>query len=326
MAFAYHTQNLFVPGTFGESGPVVTWFHQWGWTFVDLFFVISGYIFAHVYLDGKLRARDGMSTFAVARFARLYPLHLVTLLVCAALFFDEPRNTIGTFFAHLTMVHGMLGTAGRGFNNPSWSISVEIVCYILFAAAAAASRKTLLLVTWSAVGISLFYFAAMAQPGGPWIGDGLFRGLLGFFIGQLLWHGRAGLSHLPAMVLAGALCIGLVADTGSFSSLLPLALVAWPAALLLSLRTRFMESAPLLWLGDRSYAIYLVHEPVIKAVNKFHGPFAGPDWAVWLLHGLFVAAVLVLSDLAYRFIERPSRSAIRAAWAQRQPERAARSA
>ncbi len=48
---------------------------------VEHFWVISGFVFAHVYLGRPTTMR----AFWVARFARLYPLHLVTLLAVAAL-------------------------------------------------------------------------------------------------------------------------------------------------------------------------------------------------------------------------------------------------
>src|SRR5215216_1384478 len=46
--------------------------------FVDLFFVLSGFVISHAYLyGGELR----FARFAVYRLARLYPLHLCVLLV-----------------------------------------------------------------------------------------------------------------------------------------------------------------------------------------------------------------------------------------------------
>ncbi|MEZ5735249.1 MAG: acyltransferase [Novosphingobium sp.] len=321
VAFFYHPQNLFVLGAFDQSGAVVTWFHQWGWAFVDLFFVLSGYVFAHVYLDGRLQSRVGMSSFAVARVARLYPLHLLTLFICAALFWDEPRNTLLTFIGHLFMLQGVLGPEGRGFNGPSWSISVEILCYILFAVAASSSRRALYLVTAGAIGITLVHFLAFGEPGGPWSGDLIPRGLLGFFIGQVLWHARAPLARVPTVVFVGVLAFGCVIDVGSFSPVLPLTILAWPAALLLALRLRAMETAPLRWLGDRSYSIYLIHQPIVYSVGAFYGRIAGPDWVIWGVHALFIAVVLLLSDISYRFFERPCRTAIREAWERRRKSR-----
>jgi peptidoglycan/LPS O-acetylase OafA/YrhL len=321
VAFCYHTQDLFVVGAFDHMGPVVRWFHEWGWSFVDLFFVISGYVFAHVYLDGRLQSRTGMSAFVVARIARLYPLHLLTLFVCAALFWDAPRNTLLTFIGHLFMLQGVLGPEGRGFNGPSWSISVEILCYMIFAAAASSSRRTLYLVTAAAIGITLGHFLILGEPGGPWSGDLIPRGLLGFFVGQVLWHMRGPLARVPTPVLAAMFAIGIFIDVGPLSPVLPLTILAWPAALLLTLRLTAMESAPLRWLGDRSYSIYLVHQPIGYSVGVFYGRTAGSDWVILGGHLLFAIAVLLVSDVTYRHFERPCRSAVRNAWDRRQKSR-----
>jgi peptidoglycan/LPS O-acetylase OafA/YrhL len=60
-------------------------FYTNGQPAVDVFFVISGFILQHVYAD-RFRSRADLLNFIVRRLARLYPLHLITLLVVAALF------------------------------------------------------------------------------------------------------------------------------------------------------------------------------------------------------------------------------------------------
>lgn len=317
VAFTYHTQGLFAPGAFANAPAPVLWFHAWGWTFVDLFFVISGYIFAHVYCDGALQKPGSRADFTVARIARLYPLHLLTLIACGLLFWTDPANTGFSLLANLTMLQGFLGPDTRGFNGPSWSISIEVVCYALFAFAAASGPRALRLTIFGAIAVAIAQLVLTGKPGGPWTGDALSRGLLGFFFGQALWHWRDRLARAPAPLLAGVLVLGLWIDTGSWSSLLPFSLLAWPAALLLALRLPVMESRPLLWLGARSYAIYLVHEPVLRALKASQGLYAGPGWAVFLVHALFAVAVLALADLSLRFLEDPARKAIRVAWARR---------
>ena len=50
VAFAYHPRVLFAPELFTSHGPVLSWLSHWGWTFVDLFFLLSGFILSYVYL------------------------------------------------------------------------------------------------------------------------------------------------------------------------------------------------------------------------------------------------------------------------------------
>lgn len=318
VAFAYHPQGMFTDGIFQNAGPVLNWFHAWGWTFVDLFFLISGYIFAHVYLGAdKLRSAADVGEFAVARFARLYPLHLLMLVATALLFWGKPENTPFAFLGHLVMMQAFVQPVAHTFVGPAWSLSVEVVCYVLFALGAAAGPRGLRLVTGLAIGIALVAIVLFGNPGGPWVGDNLPRALLGFFLGQVLWRYRAQLAQIPWYVLGGLMVYGLWFDAGQASPLIPLCLVAWPAAVLLALRLPLLDSKPMLWLGDRSYAIYLIHQPLIELVLKHTGPLSGGLWFIAGVHVAVIAATLVLADLALRWIEYPARRAIRTAWTRR---------
>ncbi len=315
VAVLYHPQSLFTVRALADAPRPLLWFHDWGWTLVDLFFLISGYIFAHVYLlaDGSF-PRERAASFAVARFARLWPLHILMLLVCAALFHGDPGNTALAFAAHVVMLQAFVQPVAHTFDGPSWSISVEVVCYVLFAMAAANGRRTLRWVTVATIALALAHFLLQGRPGGPWVGDDLPRGLLGFFLGLTLWHLRDRLRNAPAGVLLCFIVFGLALDMGRASSLLPLVLLAWPALLLLVLRAPWMGSAPLRWLGDRSYAIYLVHYPLLQVIERNWGPFDGDIHTVWAVTIAFAAAVLVLADLCHRLVEVPCRRAIRVAW------------
>lgn len=312
----YHVQILY-PGGLGDFyGGIVGWIFQWGWTFVDLFFVISGYIFAHVYLGrGALQSGRQVGDFAVARIARLYPLHLAMLLIVLVLDWGKPANSVQNFLAHLFMLQGLIPGASDGFVGPSWSISVEMVCYALFAFAACAGERTLTRVSVAIVALATVKLAATGLPGGPWSSDELLRGVFGFFTGQLLWRYRDALCRVPTAVLVAAFAVGVVAVFGSFSPLLPFGLLAWPAALLLAMRIRWFESAPLVWVGDRSYAIYLVHYPVLNFFIAGLSPLRHDTVQIIALYAVYGAVVFAVSDLALRLIERPGRKAVREAWA-----------
>lgn len=325
VAFAYHPRTLFAPELFTGHGPVLAWLSHWGWAFVDLFFLLSGYIFAHVYLPGETLARTGaMARFAVARIARLYPLHLLTLLVVAAYAWHDPANTPGAFAMHLVMAQNFVRPVPDTFNGPAWSLSVEVCCYLLFAfAAMRGNGRRLWLVSLAAFALGLGYLVLAGQPEGPWVDDGLPRGLLGFFLGQMLWHGRRVLARVPAAVLAALLAIGLIVPTGPWSSLLPLVLLAFPAALLLALRQPWLDWRIMGWLGDRSYAIYLIHLLVFALAKRLTGPVPGDGPPVWALYGAIIAVILLLSDLVFRHFEVPMRRLIRAAWERRRAGTAA---
>lgn len=325
VAFAYHPRTLFAPELFTGHGAVLSWLSHWGWAFVDLFFLLSGYIFAHVYLAGEKLARPGaLEQFAVARIARLYPLHLLTLLAVALFAWGEDGNTASAFAMHLVMAQNFVRPVPDTFNGPAWSLSVEVCCYLLFAfAAMRGNGLRLRLVTGAAIALGLGHLLLSGLPEGPWVADNLPRGLLGFFLGVVLWQGRAALARVPWPVLVALLGVGLTLPTGALSSLLPLVLLAFPAALLLALRQTWLDWRVMQWLGDRSYAIYLIHLPVIALVKRQIGPVPGEGPLVWALYGAIIAAVLLLSDLAYRRFEMPARRAIRQAWERRRAAKTA---
>lgn len=289
------------------------WFWHSGWMLVDLFFVLSGYVFAHVYLGGGdgLRAIKGQRAFWVARLARLWPLHVAMLIVCAVLLPDYPGNTATAFIGHLFMLQGFISPVAHTYNFASWSLTMELVCYGLFAAAAIGGARRVEQMALVTVALSLCYFILLAGPGGPWVGDALWRGLLGFFLGQLMWSGRDRLARVPSAVLVLLVMAGFWLERGSYSPILPLALLAWPAALLLALRGRMLAARPLVWLGDRSYAVYLVNLPLILITAQLLDP-AGLNLASLLVvQTSLLAGVLVLSDLLYRGLEMPARRKVR---------------
>lgn len=313
VAFGYHAGFLFEPSAVAGFGPVADWTLAWGWTCVDLFFVISGYIFAHVYLrPGALSDGRALGEFAIARVARLYPLHLLALVIVAVAFWGRPENSGAAFALHLVMMQAFAEPVAHTFVGPSWSLSIEVLCYVVFALAAVFWRGAMRPLAWALMLGGAAWLYLLGPTGGPWAGDIFARGFFGFFMGQLLWHGRGELAKLSTPLLLVMLSAGLVLDAGDLSPLLPLGLLAWPAALGLALRWPVMESRAMLWLGDRSYAIYLVHMPLVEWVTDHYGKLAiGPGTALLVFAG-FVAAVLALSDLSLRFVERPARRAIRA--------------
>lgn len=317
VAFTYHAWNLFHENAITVTNPVVDWLHWSGWLFVDMFFVLSGYIFAHVYLGrGLLKNGRELADFGVARFARLYPLHLLMLLVTAALFWTKPENTAVAFGAHLLMLQALVTPVAQTFDGPTWSLSVEAACYLLFAMGAASGPRGLRLVTGFAIVLGVAMILMHPAPYGPFARDNFPRGLLGFFIGQVLWHQRSRLARVPGWVLAGLIVAGFAIPPTWVGAILPVAVLAFPAMLVLGLRVPALASRPLVWLGDRSYAIYLIHVPLRDLMLELHGPFGGGMQVALVWIG-FVAATLVLADLSLRFIENPARRAIRSAWEQR---------
>jgi peptidoglycan/LPS O-acetylase OafA/YrhL len=152
MLVALYHFNLFLP--FGLAFPA---FISYGYLFVDLFFVLSGYVICSTY-ENRLDNGNDFVTFAIRRFGRLFPLLIFStaafilipdafILVKHVLvafghqgMFQSPgaAYTLPTgaeLVATLTMTHG-LGLFDKAIlNYASWSISTEFYTYLVFAGA-----------------------------------------------------------------------------------------------------------------------------------------------------------------------------------------------
>ncbi|MBZ9744342.1 acyltransferase [Mesorhizobium sp. CO1-1-7] len=261
--------------------------------FVDFFFVLSGFVIASSYADRLGRTQE-VCRFALVRFGRIYPLHLVMLAAFAA--FELLRLVLpqlhGTGAAPFTggfdlrsLAANLLLLQGVGFedrltwNAPSWSISAEFFAYLLFAGVVfvAGARAWIWLVA-AAVTASLFLLGFSTHHMDVSYDFGFIRCLYGFSLGALLaWFQHdsiAGARQVLAangprmswtvaeivMVVVIALFVSLAGDNDAgIAAPLVFALALFLFAheggwISALLRTPFM-----LTLGALSYSIYMVH-------------------------------------------------------------------
>ncbi|NNE87302.1 MAG: acyltransferase [Silicimonas sp.] len=293
--------------------PVLSWLYNAGWTMVDLFFVVSGYVFAHVYLaENALKTGVTGKSFFVARFARLYPLHILTM------FLVIPPIALGVvtqglhdnldlyhFVLNLLMLQGSGLNDRYSFNVVSWSVSVEVLCYVLFFVAARAGAGALFLTAMFAIFVGVWLTLEDNM-----LTSNLGRGLSGFFAGYFAWRLRN--LNIPSSVLVPCIIIPILwvpnfINFGTF-----LGLTAFPAAVLLAQRLPFLGARFFRWLGDRSYSIYLWHPVVYFSAKAYIPNFHGfREDHPFLLAGGAIFVVLALSDLGYRYFETPMRGLIR---------------
>lgn len=306
-----------------------------GWAAVDLFFVLSGFVFFWLYRDSIRNGAMGGWRFAVLRFSRLYPLHAAMLIMVALLqsyyfrghgqFFIYQDNDAAHFSSQLFMVQNWWPGSPQSFDGPSWSVSIEILLYFMFFAVCRAGLQR---------GVHCFLLATMGYLLLTH-DEHIARGVIGFFMGGAmfsLWRRFQGHRNIAIAartltwtVLAGwlglyALLYGddpwLAHGEGNYFFLTLFDFGLCPLTVLaLALR----ESAGrrtfawLGFLGDISYSTYLIHFPLQLALAVLATRFAlapADFMHAWVMLAFF-AVLIGLGALSYAYIEKPAQTWLR---------------
>lgn len=301
--------------------------------FVDLFFVVSGFVIASQYL-GKVNDLSSAGRFLWRRLARIYPLHLATLAfylaIAGAAYFglartDNPaRYPLSDIPAQLLLLHAFDGQR-LTFNFPSWSLSAEMFCYVLFPITGllAARRKALVipLVVLPALANSIYVAATGSVSWAEWINQGgAFRALPGFNLGVACYVFRHQIARWPSV--HGALTTGLALFI-LLGWLLPemAALLAVYAIAVLAIQHDLSQTPTILsrLRFDRAsaytYSCYMLHIPVATVVLTVGARYLAvtPEGKLALLP-VAVAMLAASSILSYRFFETPLRRALNSAF------------
>lgn len=268
-------------------------FYRHGLLLVDFFFVLSGFVLAHAFWREERRTR--LTGNLLARIGRLYPLHLVTLLLVAGLQwvltgplgnppFIYRFNDAYDFLLNAVLLNRTGLERGFSFNAPSWSISTEFLVNLLFLGAIALPRRCGPACLGALFALSLAAvmkngLVADLRFGG--IDQDIFRTIFGFLIGVgtqrlhrriVIGSGPPGwlmdVVALSAMALFLLYCArGTLSPAGDAAS----TALLFPALILAVLRSRRIKSVltlkPLTYLGEISLSIYLIHFPLQLIVH-----------------------------------------------------------
>jgi peptidoglycan/LPS O-acetylase OafA/YrhL len=302
--------------------------HTWHFNlFVDLFFVVSGFVIASQYL-GRVGDALSVGRFIWRRLARIYPLHLATLAFYVALALalhfgfartDNPaRYPLSDLPAQLLLLHAFDG-ARLTFNFPSWSLSAEMFCYVLFPLVALTVTRNkaiiLALVVLPALGNSLYAYFAGAGSWADWINKGgAFRALPAFNLGIACYLFRDRITGWPA--IPGAVTL-LLTGFILFGSLLPemLDLLVIYAIAVLAIQCDCAGRGTLLtkfgfdrW-SQLTYSCYMLHIPIATIVLTFGARYLAPYLPGGRLALLPVAVVVlaIASRLSLHRFETPMR-------------------
>lgn len=281
---------------------------------VLLFFIISGFVI-FMTLDRTRTVAD----FVVSRFSRLYPAYWagVILSYTAITVIGLPGREVGfgAALVNLTMLQKWLRVSS--VDGVYWTLTVEMCFYVLMLILFATGQLRRL-ERAGTVWLALILAAAGARHFSgfsihwPWrLLFVLEYGNL-FLAGMMFYKLRQGFSWPYALVLPATLLAEYLWRGSTIYFVLP----CYAAfTLFLTGHLRWLATPPLLFLGNISYSLYLVHLSIgyiiIRALYA-HG-LATP-WSVILVP---LAATIPLAWAMYHWVERPALVAIRSAWKAR---------
>lgn len=304
-----------------------------GYLGVELFFILSGFILCHVYRSAVEEGRFAYGAFLWARLARVYPLHLAALFGMGAMAIaathlgmkvDPNIANWASLPANLTLTQawGLAPTAS--WNHPSWSISAEWFAYLTFPVFAFVALKVknrpvagvllaMVLVLGLNAGFQALTGEKLTQATIAW---GALRIVPCFAYGCALygyWAARPAQSR--ALAMTGALISGaatIIFAAGGFPDsviVLSLGLLLLFLAQLAQTGSAILAQAPLVYLGEISYSMYMICIPwnvvfvdTMTRIIKVNG--GQLTFGLWLV---LLFALIPLSALSYQLIEKPAR-------------------
>jgi peptidoglycan/LPS O-acetylase OafA/YrhL len=312
-----------------------------GWEAVDLFFSLSGFIFYWLYSKRVAGRRISAGHFSLLRFSRLYPLHLLTLLLVAlgqywmlrerGSYFVYPDNDALYFVLNLLFASSWGFEGDFSFNGPSWSVSVEVLLYALFFAYCRLLPIRAVILALSSL-LGFFVIETYDLEVG--------RGVCSFFAGgcaflayqAIIASRRVGtLTRWLVGAAVGAWALTFIArhvagfelraHPGLRREIFDVMLM-WPVMVLFPLTILALALAEtrrgtlgkrISFLGDISYSSYLLHFPlqfvffvVITSFTVDRSIF----YSGWFML-LFFLVLLAISFCSFRYFELPAQRLLR---------------
>jgi peptidoglycan/LPS O-acetylase OafA/YrhL len=334
----FHFSN---PQWFGFLAPVV----NAGFISVSYFILLSGFVLAYNYSE---RARNGeldRKRFWEARFTRIYPIYLLSLLLSLGQLSGEyPTHTKAMFWTGLVLtpllLQGFVPSVSTFLNTPAWTMSAEAAYYVLFPFVAKWKRPERIAPhvmkmagVW-ALGLvpGALYIAfnpdGIAHPDrwsyGPWLEalkytpyTHVFSFVFGVMLADLnrmiartaqlrLWLGIIGFGGIYGLLSMGSLVPYSIIHDGLLMPLFGCIVLGLAGENLLA---HALGIRPLVFVGEASYCLYLLHFSLWNLIHNSHvlDALGLARFDPWISYVLLIG----LAIFALYFIEKPAQRKLR---------------
>ena len=283
--------------------------------------------------------------FLINRISRIYPAHvfvlglfltwesltymLVQFYGFSALPFDGCLSP-ATFATNMLMVHDWGGWFGNcSWNYPAWSISSEWLAYLLFPITLLVlkfSKKAVPALLASIALYILFLTFALDDDLSLQSVSGTIRVLMEFSLGVLVFRIHLRLIHLISSQVCNFMCLGAMVGAVlglhfGFSDglILPFlgGIVLFTAIMKDGVMHRMLNARWLVFLGEASYSIYLIHAFDQRVWNSIAVRIFGETFSIGMTYFYFftvMAGIIASGVLVYILVEKPSRRWIQKQW------------
>lgn len=305
-----------------------------GYLGVSFFFILSGFVLAYSYRTKFSHETITRKSFYLARFARIYPLHLLTLILAIPIIYFHNTLGISSFLINLFLLQSFIPKEDLffSFNAPAWSISDEMFFYLIFPFIIILFEKIKALKT-------IFYIAAPAiliagiilvpehYQKAIFYVNPIIRSF-DFILGILLYdlfknekfksyfstEKRATIIEIATLITFFTFFIfhNFLNRGFRFSIYywIPMCLIIYTFVQNKGYISKLLSNHILVFLGEISFGFYMIHYLVITYGNMLKDNYF-INFNEILLSGIYFIVTLLLSCLSFIYFEKPMNTFIK---------------
>ncbi len=338
-----HHYTLYLFPATGNAVKQFTPFLVKNYLWVDFFFILSGFILTHIYQQTftKQIKRGQYIAFLQSRLARIYPLHIITLIFLICLetvklyliqthgigdLHDPPftgKQSLESIFSNIFLLQAFHGWTY--WNEPAWAISAEWLLYLVVPLLIFLSKHNNRLINTGTLTIAFIalYILSYRYNGldyASWrslircsaeVTIGIISYKLTYQQKQIVNFPNSWSTNLILVCLLATMAMEInhVITVGLFVLLINSSAKLHKHALLTN---RF-----LLFLGTISYSLYMIHWCILDVIKLLSFSLTGQyinstlplQIQEWLLL-LAIPVTICISTICYYLIEQPLRKMI----------------
>lgn len=306
-----------------------------GFIGVNFFFVLSGFVISYAYGKKIKEKLIGGSSFLFYRFARLWPLHIITLIATIILYENEINlQTV----VHITLLQSLIPHSSFAFfyNGVAWCVSVEMIFYFVFLFLAPASTKRLsfLLVGLIIVVIYMINFIGVDGSTGTYnyYISPVFRSIdfiIGILLQRIIAYRKSNhienriafhILEVSSIFLLTIFVLYAIQDNVNLLwrydlyYIIPIAFLMFSFQFGKGFLSKILASRFFVFLGEISFPFYLIHQIILGQVRIYWGQYIVSIKSAFIFAAISFALSILVGTALYYLVERPANKALRKVW------------